>query len=205
MSRSFTSLTALLLFSIGGASWAADSVSAKQQTVSPTLVAPLKRLFSHSEHEAPFLRMNVACTECHSFSVKTGPFDPLAPEVKKGFLMPDRKICHQCHLEKIQQPRRNQCTLCHQDTREIMPADHKNSWRIRHGQFAQADADSCKQCHSPRTCTECHTQRDLAKPAVHRPNFLMTHSIQARANPQSCVACHTSPSQCTDCHSRGKR
>lgn len=171
----------------------------------PKLVKPMKSLFSHKNHLESFKKLDVSCTTCHSFSVKTQASDPLAEGVEAGLIKPDRKTCHQCHMEAISLPRPNQCTLCHADLKELMPKDHSQNWKVRHGRFAQIDQDACKKCHANKTCSECHTQRDALKPAVHRPNFRVTHSIEARAHPQSCVTCHSTNNSCTQCHTKGLR
>lgn len=168
------------------------------------LRTPMNQLFNHKNHRTVFSKNGVACTDCHTFSIKSQSFDPLSPNVGGGNLKPNRKTCHECHLDKVDMPRPNQCTLCHLNVQKLAPENHKLSWKQRHGRFAQIDSDSCKQCHTDtQTCTQCHTQRNTLKPSVHRPNFRMMHSIEARSNPASCVTCHSTTSTCLQCHKGG--
>ncbi|HPI40017.1 MAG TPA: cytochrome c3 family protein [Pseudobdellovibrionaceae bacterium] len=164
---------------------------------------PLKDLFSHKNHLESFKKTGISCTNCHSFSLKSNPSDPLAPGVPKGLIKPSPKICHECHHGKVQLPRPSQCTLCHISPKLLEPKNHKMNWSKRHGLFAQSDSDSCLQCHSQNNCTECHQQKNKLKPKVHKANFRSFHSIEARSNPQSCVACHSTSNTCTNCHTRG--
>lgn len=159
-------------------------------------------LFDHKKHSKAFAG-SVSCTDCHSFSVKTNTGDPLSLSVPKGFLKPDNRVCHLCHLHSLKQPTPNQCILCHTYTREIMPESHKLNWGFRHGRMAQSAPETCKECHQESTCGKCHTQRDALKPMVHRPNFRLTHGIEARSRPESCASCHSTTNTCTKCHSTG--
>ena len=169
------------------------------------LIKPLHLLFSHKAHENLFEKTDTSCTTCHTFSIKAVSGDPLDPGVPSGLLKVKKNVCHECHMGKVSVPRPNQCTLCHSHVEKLIPDSHKLNWKSRHGTFAQADPDSCKECHGVRSCTQCHTQRDNLKPAVHRPNFRLTHSIEARANPQSCVVCHSNTSYCLQCHTKGMK
>ncbi len=168
------------------------------------LKSPLNKLYSHGHHLSYFTNMGVKCVDCHNFSIKTQKTGPLAPLVDMRTLSPSRKVCHECHLGQISIPRRNQCSLCHDDVDALKPKDHNLAWKSRHGVKAQFDSDSCKQCHQQNECSECHIQRDNMNPRVHRGNFKYMHSISARAKPASCVNCHQSQSFCNDCHS-GRR
>jgi hypothetical protein len=170
----------------------------------PELKKPVHELFNHAKHEKIMKSSGVTCVSCHSFGVKSERFDPLAPNVAKGFLAPSKKTCHECHTQTVSFPRPNQCTLCHKQSPDLKPSNHDLNWRKRHGWFAQQKASSCVECHSDvdNSCAACHTQRDTLKPAVHPPNFRMTHSISARANPVSCVTCHSASTNntCISCH-----
>ena len=46
---------------------------------------PWPEIFDHKKHMTRFREMNVSCTECHTFSVKTTSSDPLNEGVKKDF------------------------------------------------------------------------------------------------------------------------
>ena len=166
---------------------------------------PLKSLFNHKKHNEYLKDTNITCTDCHDFGVKSSSFDPTAKNVGAGFIVPDKKVCHQCHLGKVEVARVNQCTLCHINPEKLAPDSHRLAWKKRHGQFAQMNPASCNDCHkdNQNSCTNCHTQKISMKSIVHRPNFRLTHSIEARANPASCVTCHASTKFCLDCHTRG--
>ena len=168
------------------------------------LLLPIKNLFSHEKHQIPFSKLKVSCLDCHSFSVASKEKGPLSTPISEKYLKVDRGVCHRCHRAKISLPRRNQCTLCHENLETLKPKDHSASWRYRHGIRATLDGDRCSNCHKKSECSKCHLQKDNMNPVVHRANFRLTHSITARARPNSCVTCHQYPSFCSDCHS-GKR
>lgn len=167
---------------------------------------PVKSLFNHDKHKNILSKNKVSCTDCHSFSVKSLSSDPLAKNVDSGFLIPSKKVCHECHIDKVQMARVNQCTLCHLKPEKLIPSTHNLAWKSRHGHFAQMNPESCTSCHkdNQNSCNNCHTQKNTLKPMVHRPNFRMTHSIEARANPAKCTTCHTSTNFCLKCHEVGK-
>jgi len=169
------------------------------------LLKPRKELFSHANHTKPFEKLNVQCTDCHSFAVKPKEPGPTALPVKERYLQRTVPgLCHDCHLGKISVPLRRNCLLCHSNLSVIKPKDHFNSFRLRHGKLSQMDRDSCTRCHSPQDCTSCHAKQNTLAQLVHRPNFRLTHSIQARSDPQSCTFCHKSSGFCLDCH-KGRR
>lgn len=184
----------------------ASYTTAKPRT-KPEIRLPLKQLFSHKAHLESFKGTGVTCGDCHNFSIKSPSFDPLAKNVPAGHLNPERMVCHECHLGKVQLPKANQCSLCHKDPEKLRPMNHDMAWRKRHGAFAQMDPDSCNSCHqeNQNSCANCHTQRNTMKPMVHRPNFRLTHSVEARANPTKCAVCHTNLTTCLDCHRGGLR
>ena len=195
MSRFSISLILISLF--GAAVFSLAEAKGKKD-----VVVPVDTLFDHKKHAKTFSG-SVSCTDCHSFSVKADVNDPLSPPVPKGFLKPEKKVCHLCHLHSIKQPTPNQCVLCHSDTKSIMPDSHRLNWGFRHGRVAQSSPEACKECHQENSCGKCHTQRDSLKPAVHRPNFRLTHGIEARSRPESCASCHSTTNTCTKCHSQG--
>lgn len=170
------------------------------------LHTPIKNLFDHKKHADIMKTNKISCTQCHSFSVKSPSFDPLAKNVGSGYLQPSKKVCHECHMGKVQLARVNQCSLCHAQAEKLTPPSHQLAWKKRHGHEAQMKPESCTSCHkdNQNSCNNCHTQKNTLKPMVHRPNFRMTHSIEARGNPAKCVVCHSSAQFCTKCHELGK-
>lgn len=168
------------------------------------LLFPLRSLFSHSNHKESFQKLQISCTECHNFSLKSIKKGPLAPGVDKGFIQAPKHVCHQCHFGKVSLPRPNQCKICHSSSEILKPKNHFVLWQKRHGKLAQFDKDACSQCHTVQSCDQCHTKLDAMNPSVHRSNFRLYHSIEVRMDPQSCMACHRSTSFCSNCHF-GKR
>lgn len=166
---------------------------------------PLKQLFNHKKHATPLASTGVSCLDCHDFSVKSASFDPLAKNVDEGYIAANRKVCHECHLGKVELPRVNQCLLCHTKPEKLAPPNHQLAWKKRHGSFAQMDPASCNDCHgdNQNSCNNCHVQKNTLKHMVHRPNFRLTHGIEARGNPAKCVTCHSNTSSCIQCHKNG--
>ena len=166
---------------------------------------PMKLLFNHAKHGDAFKKLEVRCTDCHSFAYKPKEAGPLSQPAEHSLIKPSSQVCHQCHVGKIELPRPNQCMICHSTTDTIKPKDHLLGWNVRHGKIAQLKRESCTQCHTTSSCNQCHLKQDTLNPHVHRPNFRLSHSVHARANPQSCVQCHKSPSFCVDCHSGARK
>lgn len=196
-------LAALIsIYHWSSASAAADQKSPEQNKIAPELRLGMKDLFSHKSHGEVFKGNSISCTDCHSFAIKSPSKDPLATNVGANLINPSKRVCHECHMGKVNVARVNQCTLCHKSFQSLKPADHSLGWKERHGRFAQMDSDSCTACHSENqnSCLNCHTVKNNLKPSVHRPNFRMFHSIEARANPASCVTCHSTTSTCAQCH-----
>lgn len=171
----------------------------------PALRLPFKNLFSHPAHMSSLKSAGISCTDCHRFSIKSSAVDPLAKKVSAGAMAVSKKVCHECHLGKVEVARVNQCSLCHQEPEKLKPLSHNLAWKTRHGSFAQMNPSSCTSCHqeNQNACIQCHSQRNTLKPVVHRPNFRLTHSIEARANPAKCLTCHTTVTTCIQCHSGG--
>lgn len=176
-----------------------------KKKVEPELRKPFKELFNHKSHQKAFADTKLSCTDCHNFSVKSSSFDPLASNVPAGLLGISKKVCHECHMGKVELPKVNQCSVCHKDPEKLRPANHELAWKNRHGKMAQMDPDSCNSCHreNQNSCQNCHTQKNTLKPMVHRPNFRLTHSVEARANPAKCTTCHAKISTCIQCHKGG--
>lgn len=182
-----------------------NSAFAKKEEAKPELRKAYSELFNHKLHLKPFADTKVVCIDCHRFSIKSSSFDPLASNVPAGLLGISRKVCHECHLGKVELPRMNQCSVCHRNPEKLRPANHALAWKNRHGKMAQMDPDSCNSCHkeNQNSCVNCHTQRNTLRPMVHRPNFRLTHSVEARANPAKCTTCHAKVSSCMQCHKGG--
>jgi len=166
----------------------------------PALIKELSILFSHKKHAESFSDMKISCKDCHNFSIKPTEKGPLGALIEDPAIKPARQLCHQCHQGKVMVPTPNRCTLCHLPSKDLKPDDHFISWKNRHGQMAQMDSDSCKNCHSKNDCSDCHLQRNGHSVRVHRGGFRFTHSMEARLNPNKCTTCHQSTGFCLDCH-----
>src|SRR3989339_1118621 len=108
-----------LLFGWGLLSFASDKDKDKDNELGysvkdPKLKLPLEKLYSHGHHALYFENLGVKCNDCHNFSIKSDS-GPLAPLVNIRALESNKKTCHECHLGQISIPRRNQCSLCHDD------------------------------------------------------------------------------------------
>lgn len=174
----------------------------------PELRQPIKELFDHKLHNVALSSSGINCVDCHSFSIKSESSNPVANEIPAGLIHGSPKVCHLCHLGKVETPRVHQCSLCHLNLDQVKPPNHLNpQWKRRHGRYAQLAPDSCRLCHKENqlSCMNCHTQRNTVKPNVHRANFRLTHSIDARSNPAQCATCHSAASFCIECHQGGKR
>jgi hypothetical protein len=195
-------LISLSIF-IMAAAWGDISILYPKGT--PSLSKEKKALFSHGKHRKTFDDLQVGCTDCHNFAIKSLQQGPLGTQVKRGYLKAPKGICHECHIRKRGHTSLSNCLLCHANKMELKPADHHQGWKKFHGRKASHDEDSCYQCHARSSCSECHTKRDIMNPKVHPGNFRMFHSIEARSKPSSCIQCHQSRRFCSDCHEGRRR
>lgn len=167
----------------------------------PRLIDPLP--FDHGEHAAAFSRAGVGCVDCHLVGLREAKPAEGAPEVQ----VPDPPLsschgCHQAELPKAPRAAPDNCTLCHADVRELMPADHDLDWIAIHGDLARSATASCSSCHEPATCFDCHDRRGAGSENPHEVGFRSTHGVEARMDPRQCSSCHTEAS-CTTCHTGG--
>ncbi len=161
----------------------------------PKLIDPLP--FSHKTHRGAFRAARLVCVDCHPLGRTTDP--PVAD------MQAPLSTCHACHLEEIPgvpHGASNQCSLCHSDLRELLPANHRDGWREDHADDARAAAAECSACHSNQECFACHDDRGPMAKNPHGPGFRVTHGVEARVDPQRCTSCHAGES-CLACHSGG--
>jgi len=81
----------------------------------------------------------------------------------------------------------------------MMPRDHSDNWRVRHGKLALTQKARCLTCHIQRQCDTCH-----GLPMPHPRGWLPAgHGPSASLKPGSvCFQCHQ-PSYCYRiCHER---
>jgi predicted CXXCH cytochrome family protein len=100
------------------------------------------------------------------------------------------------------------------------PASHlKAGFTDKHGALAEANSQSCSNCHTRESCQQCHSGNvgadqiarlavrntapgvDLStrKRAAHPANFAQAHGTTAGASGESCTSCHAEKF-CSDCH-----
>lgn len=154
---------------------------------SVTILASSRALamrFSHIVHEKKEIS---DCRRCHL---------PGAVSI-----IPERKICYECHEEKeIVET-------------ELGPAKtHTPQWMRQHGPDSQSADAQCKGCHGISFCVDCHKGGELGAdmrsktvgintaPRTHTSRFRVTHPLKAAAEQiEKCYSCHAR-SECTDCH-----
>jgi len=86
-----------------------------------------------------------ACMLCHPFSSNTVHDEELLKPLAQINNEPLEAICHDCHVEKMNGP--SECKLCHPDPATVWPQNHNFDYKNNHTQDAQADQDSCNECH----------------------------------------------------------
>jgi hypothetical protein len=155
--------------------------------------------FSHEPH----LERAYRCQSCHA----------VFPHGPDGTVRPPMRDCVRCHgLEHAAQGTvaSSECTLCHTDDFELMPADHTVDFLVGdHKKPALADAAYCSQCHTAEVCVKCHTggvkmangkTSEKVIPADHRkPQWRSEHGGLYLAQKGLCAVCHA-PASCQTCH-----
>ena len=137
--------------------------------------------FSHRDHLEEYVP-GTSCDTCHLED---------APSI-----VPDKKICLDCHGEEIT------------DAVNLkLPKTHGPVWSLNHRTEAQSRSIDCASCHAQKYCLECHKAGFADEMGefgnnmvnVHRDDFQVSHPIAARTDQNLCVACHES-GFCNDCH-----
>jgi len=161
--------------------------------------------FSHRTHEQVLAELDFSCSVCHPFTVDVlEPHPPRAAAISRALIVPGQQACHYCHRDEaapVTTTRR--CTLCHEDTSPLKPADHDPLWADHHGIRARTGAQSCQDCHREAECVDCHLRRDTARRAAHPPTWRSFHALEARLEPGRCQRCHVA-STCVRCHEQGE-
>lgn len=141
--------------------------------------APYVDLFSHAAH----VDAGMDCAQCHG-------------AVTALVARPAKSECRGCHVTASDL---QDCSVCHSQGAEYVPADHGPGWEYWHGLEAGFDQQSCANCHAQVDCQDCHSG-DNVRPRVHRLNFAFDHSVEARANEVECSTCHMDAGFCAACH-----
>ncbi len=161
-------------------------------------------VYEHEYHEKPLEKEGIDCKYCHPFKLnwkdRTAELDV---DYEQLFVKPLDKLCHDCHRKESRiKASVFVCTLCHLNTRQILPDDHRAGWLRQHGSVTYRGHE-CRECHDDSYCVDCHRRFELIRPRVHSRNYQYFHSIEARISPASCYACHRQ-SACIECHVTGK-
>jgi hypothetical protein len=157
--------------------------------------------FPHDTH----LRRGIDCARCHEGIEKAelGTRDHLMRMVQ----------CLGCH-DGVQAP--NRCTTCHlaepdgvlktrfesgtlAPTGQLRDDAHDRDFLRRHAQVAQADQESCSDCHRVAECEACHASSSKAF-RIHPPDWMASHGVVARSQSMDCASCHREQSSCVACH-----
>ena len=162
--------------------------------------------YPHKPHINIMEQGGDACMLCHPFSKNNIHDEKKLKPLNQINNEPLEAICHDCHVEKINAP--SECRLCHPNPSTIWPQDHNYDYKNSHAEDAQADQESCGECHKQLSfCTDCHFKRNLSGgfsgTSVHKLGYKTLHGLDARIAPATCGSCHQ-VNYCSDCHSRSK-
>ena len=159
--------------------------------------------YDHNIHEKPRTQADLDCTDCHPFKLDWSKRTVELPQYKELFVKPLDQICHDCHRKESRvHARIFVCSLCHEETRELTPENHKAGWIKKHAVLSYHPSE-CQTCHDDSYCIDCHRRFETIRPQFHGRNYRFYHSIEARMNPALCYSCHRI-SQCSDCHQNGE-
>jgi hypothetical protein len=137
--------------------------------------------FDHRAHLEEYIP-GTSCDTCHLVGAEA--------------IVPDKKVCLDCHDEAMAKEAKLPGTRTHGPV-----------WALNHRSEAKGNAIDCAACHEQDYCLECHKSGFADEQGafgnnminVHRSDFHITHPIAARTDPQLCSSCHE-PSFCRDCH-----
>jgi hypothetical protein len=172
--------------------------------------------FSHSAHFKVKEAFGLNCTTCHyAIPKSTSLADLTLPK------MLDCVECHDTSKSIAAQFRMSNCTTCHADTvqgiaspashnRNVKPAFHTDSFRIRHEHEASEPDAKCFVCHqnvapsveAKSQCTSCHV---VMLPASHTSRWKDDiHGKYAALDRTACATCHAAD-YCSRCHNEVPR
>jgi len=160
--------------------------------------------YPHKPHIKIMKNDGDACMLCHPFRKNITHDDAEHKKLNRINNEPLKSICHDCHVEKNTAP--SECRLCHPDPSSIWPQDHNYNYKKHHVQDAQADQQSCNECHKQLSfCINCHFKRNYSGGysgiKVHKLGYKSMHGLDARIAPAECGSCHQA-NYCSDCHRR---
>jgi hypothetical protein len=167
--------------------------------------------FSHIAHFKEKDQFRINCTTCHYAIPRSTSLANLT--------LPRMLDCVECHdTSKIipAEFRMTNCTTCHADTaaglnvpvshvRNVKPAFHTATFRIRHSEEASSPDAKCYVCHQNVTassagqaqCTGCH---QVMKPVSHTARWKDDlHGKFASIDRTTCSTCHAADT-CSRCH-----
>ena len=149
-------------------------------------LSPRAITFSHEAH----LGCELECTQCHTV-VGKNERDQLI------YGLPSMPTCMTCHDGRQVSA---ECTLCHINTDNLLPQDHRLQWMQRHDEVARSDISTCAQCHvQEQSCDMCH-RGDNLQGIPHREGFVDTHAFSFYSKSKDCTACHDFAVDCVSCH-----
>jgi hypothetical protein len=167
--------------------------------------------FSHIAHFKEKDQFHINCTTCHYAIPRSTSLANLT--------LPRMLDCVECHdTSKIipAEFRMTNCSTCHADTaaglnvpvshvRNVKPAFHTATFRIRHSDEASSPDAKCYVCHQNVTasstgqpqCTGCH---QVMRPVSHTARWKDDlHGKYAAIDRTSCSTCHAADN-CSRCH-----
>jgi hypothetical protein len=169
--------------------------------------------FSHGAHFQAKDQFMMNCTTCHSAVPRsTGLANLSLP------MMLDCVECHDTSKKIAPEFRMSNCKTCHMDTntsgaapashtKNLKPAFHTESFRVRHEAEASAPDAKCFVCHLNITpsvqaktqCVECH---QVMRPTSHTARWKDDiHGKYAALDRETCATCHSADS-CSRCHNQ---
>lgn len=175
--------------------------------------------FSHQAHHNDRKGNVIACTVCHSNTLRAGAADA------GNHSAPGMGVCVDCHNDRDRVPstkRMARCETCHSTKsaglgslapRSHMPVtekpqNHTRAFRRDHASDALADSKECAQCHTMlsgnqrNSCDECH---QVLRPRDHQITFReYDHGLESITSPDRCTTCHQ-VDFCVACHQKRPR
>lgn len=182
----------------------------------PLVQSKSSLFFNHSFH---LQNEKLECESCHKGLTE------VEYSFEAAHSNPPMSNCFECHNDISTAS--NACELCHRNTADLIPQDHKTVSFSRDHKFAANNGDmNCEMCHSNDFCETCHvsttaldalnTKTDFYTPyspyklkadlkqqqitLVHDLNYRFTHGIDARGKTNECQTCHQVETFCAECH-----
>lgn len=182
----------------------------------PLIQSETSLYFNHAFHVG---EQKMECTTCHA------GLSEVEYSFEASAVNPPMAQCYTCHNDMSVAS--NACELCHQNTADLIPEDHKTvSFNKNHKFAAMGDDENCMMCHNDDFCGTCHVSTtgldamnkvdDFYTPysphklksdvkqqqitRVHDLSFRYTHGIEAKGKTAECQTCHQVETFCAECH-----